>query len=104
MNKNIDALLDATALKSAETLSVSIPIAEGIDILKMKDTIIADAERQLACLSNNSQSKILMKKYIYEISEIYPVSDIVLIKRVDRDITDELELTDKQFIVNANRK
>jgi hypothetical protein len=35
---------------------------------------------------------------------VYPISEIVLVKRVDKEITDELVLTDKQFIVNDKIK
>jgi hypothetical protein len=70
----------------------------------MKDTLKEEAEKQLRNLSYVSHNAILQKKYIYEITEVYPISDIVLIKRVDKEITDELELTDKQFIVNDKIK
>jgi hypothetical protein len=97
-------MLNEVTLKSAECLSISLAVPDGLDITKMKDTLKEEAEKQLKNLSYVSHNAILQKKYIYEITEVYPISDIVLIKRVDKEITDELELTDKQFIVNDKIK
>ena len=97
---NLDQLLNNVTLKSAESLSISLAVPEGLDITKMKDILKDEVEKKLQNLSYISHNSILLKKYIYEISEVYPISEVVIVKRVNNDITDELILTDKQFIVN----
>ena len=101
---NLDYLLNNVTLKSAESLAISLAVPEGLDVTKMKDTLKEEVEKQLRNLSYVSHNSILLKKYIYEITDVYPISEIVLVKRVDKEITDELVLTDKQFIVNDKIK
>lgn len=101
---NLDQMLNEVALKSAEGLSISLAVPEGLDVTKMKDILKEEAEKQLRNLSYISHNSILLKKYIYEITKVYPISEIVLVKRVDKEITNELVLTDKQFIVNDKIK
>ena len=101
---NLDQLLNNVTLKSAESLSISLAVPEGLDVTKMKDILKDEVEKKLQNLSYISHNSILLKKYIYEISEVYPISEIVIVKRVNKDITDELVLTDKQFIVNDKIK
>ena len=101
---NLDQLLNNVTLKSAESLSISLAVPEGLDVTKMKDILKDEVEKKLQNLSYISHNSILLKKYIYEISEVYPISEVVIVKRVNEDITDELILTDKQFIVNDKIK
>ena len=101
---NLEQMLNEVTLKSAEGLSISLAVPEGLDVTKMKDTLKEEVEKQLRNLSYVSHNAILLKKYIYEITDVYPISEIVLVKRVDKEITDELVLTDKQFIVNDKIK
>lgn len=101
---NLDQMLNEVALKSAEGLSISLAVPEGLDVTKMKDILKEEAEKQLRNLSYISHNSILLKKYIYEITKVYPISEIVLVKRVDKEIADKLVLTDKQFIVNDKIK
>ena len=97
-------MLNNVTLKSAESLSISLAVPEGLDVTKMKDILKDEVEKKLQNLSYISHNSILLKKYIYEISEVYPISEVVIVKRVNEDITDELVLTDKQFIVNDKIK
>ena len=97
-------MLNNVTLKSAESLSISLVVPEGLDVTKMKDILKDEVEKKLQNLSYISHNSILLKKYIYEISEVYPISEVVIVKRVNEDITDELILTDKQFIVNDKIK
>ena len=97
-------MLNNVTLKSAESLSISLAVPEGLDVTKMKDILKDEVEKKLQNLSYISHNSILLKKYIYEISEVYPISEVVIVKRVNEDITDELILTDKQFIVNDKIK
>ena len=101
---NLDQMLNEVSLKSAEGLSISLAVPEGIDVTKMKDILKEEVEKQLRNLSYISHNSILLKKYIYEITKVYPISEIVLVRRVDKEITDKLVLTDKQFIVNDKIK
>lgn len=101
---NLDQMLNEVALKSAEGLSISLAVPEGLDVTKMKDILKEEVEKQLRNLSYISHNSILLKKHIYEITKVYPISEIVLVRRVDKEITDKLVLTDKQFIVNDKIK
>ena len=101
---NLDQMLNEVALKSAEGLSISLAVPEGLDVTKMKDILKEEVEKQLRNLSYISHNSILLKKYIYETTKVYPISEIVLVRRVDKEITDKLVLTDKQFIVNDKIK
>jgi hypothetical protein len=93
-------LLDDVTLNSARQLSVSIPIVEGVDLTKMKETFIEKVEQQLRHIADISHNNITLKKYVYEIAEVYPISDIVLVNMVDIDDIQNYELKDNQFIVN----
>ena len=83
-------MLNEVALKSAEGLSISLAVPEGLDVTKMKDILKEEVEKQLRNLSYISHNSILLKKYIYEITKVYPISEIVLVKLLQEPRVKEL--------------
>ena len=59
---NLDQMLNEVALKSAEGLSISLAVPEGLDVTKMKDILKEEVEKQLRNLSYISHNYILLKK------------------------------------------
>ena len=59
---NLDQMLNEVALKSAEGLSISLAVPEGLDVTKMKDILKEEVEKQLRNLSYISHNSILSGK------------------------------------------
>ena len=54
---NLDQMLNEVALKSAEGLSISLAVPEGLDVTKMKDILKEEVEKQLRNLYVKSFTK-----------------------------------------------
>ena len=67
---NLDQLLNNVTLKSAESLSISLVVPEGLDVTKMKDILKDEVEKKLQNLSYISHNSILLKKYIYQLIQM----------------------------------
>lgn len=90
--------MDNTDILNNRVYQFSIIVPDNFDIKLHKNILIKSVQKSLNYLYTMLFDKFYLKQFVYEISEYYPISNMVLVKRVEFFNNDKT-----QFVVNINK-